>query len=123
MYPILTVTSCTRRAGANSSPAAGTEGGGCPSLYATDQGSYVVQGWKTDRPGTVEIPHLLTGFAEPDTYIGALLTDTGRGTFHLSGAPVTDPATLAQMDVYPDETCIEVPRTGREFYGHAADAG
>lgn len=30
----------------------GSEANGCPSLYATDQASYLVQGWKTDTPGT-----------------------------------------------------------------------
>ncbi len=100
----------------------GTEGGGCPSLFATDRGTYVVQGWKTDAPHTVEIPHLLTGFAESDTFIGATLTDTGRGTFTLSGASVTEGETLAQMDIYPDETCVEVPKLGRMFYGNATSA-
>ncbi|MBF6414554.1 hypothetical protein [Nocardia cyriacigeorgica] len=100
----------------------GTEGGGCPSLYATDHGSYVVQGWKTTRPDTIEIPHLLTGFAEEGTFIGTRLTDTGRGTFTLVGVPITDPATLAQMDIYPDETCVEVAKAERAFYG-ATSAG
>ncbi|MFE1596115.1 hypothetical protein [Nocardia sp. NPDC058705] len=72
----------------------------------------------------IEIPHLLLGFAAPDTYVGATLTDTGRGTFVLEGRPVTDPATLAQMDIYPDETAIEVAKLERKFYGRdAASAG
>ncbi|MEV6769599.1 hypothetical protein AB0N05_13320 [Nocardia sp. NPDC051030] len=95
----------------------GTTGGGCPSLYATDRETYVVQGWRTNTPEQVEIPHLLTGFALPDTYIGAGMIDTGRGTFTLTGAPVTDLDTLAQMDIYPDETCVEVPKLERTFYG------
>ncbi|MFI6869028.1 hypothetical protein [Nocardia sp. NPDC050406] len=95
----------------------GTTGGGCPSLYATDGETYVVQGWRTDTPDQVEIPHLLTGFALADTFIGATMTDTGRGTFTLTGTPVTDRETRAQMDIYPDETCVEVPKLGRTFYG------
>ncbi|MGW0247738.1 hypothetical protein ACWDYH_13990 [Nocardia goodfellowii] len=95
----------------------GTTGGGCPSLYATDRETYIVQGWKTDDPDRIEIPHLLTGFALADTFIGATMTDTGRGTFTLSGIPVTDVETLGNMDIYPDETCVEVPKTGRTFYG------
>ncbi|WP_067653566.1 hypothetical protein [Nocardia harenae] len=98
----------------------GTTGGGCPSLYATDRGTYLAQGWRTGAPERIEIPHLLLGFAEPDTYVGAAMTDTGRGTFTLTGKPVTDPATLAKMDIYPGETVVEVPRMTREFYGNAA---
>lgn len=101
----------------------GTEGGGCPSLYATDRGTYVVQGWKTGSPETIEIPHLLLGFALPDTFIGTSMFDTGRGTFRLSGGSVTDPEALAQMDIYPDETAIEVVKAERTFYGNAASAG
>ncbi|MFI1240485.1 hypothetical protein [Nocardia salmonicida] len=100
----------------------GTEGGGCPSLYV-DQDIYTVQGWETGQADTVEIPHLLVGFAEPDTFIGAKLEDTGRGTFLVAGRPVTDSATLEQMDIYPGETVITVPKLGRTFYGHASSAG
>ncbi|MGY1947451.1 hypothetical protein [Nocardia asiatica] len=97
----------------------GSEANGCPSLYATDQASYLVQGWKTDTPGKIEIPHLLTGFAEADTFLGTTMTDTGRGTFTLAGRPVTDDETLSQLDLATDETAIEVPKLGRTFYGAA----
>lgn len=100
-----------------------SEGGGCPSMYYTERETYVVQGWKTDTTGTVEIPQRLLGFIQPDTYIGTHLTDTGRGTFALSGTPVTDGETLAQMDIRPNETAIEVPRQERTYYGNAASAG
>ncbi|WP_433598692.1 hypothetical protein ACQPXH_23660 [Nocardia sp. CA-135953] len=92
-------------------------------MYATDSDTYICQGWKTGTPERIEIPHLLLGFAEPDTFIGANMIDTGRGTFTLSGAPVVDAEVLAQMDIYPDETCVEVPKLGRTFYGNAASAG
>ncbi|WP_280314041.1 hypothetical protein [Nocardia wallacei] len=98
----------------------GSEANGCPALYATERASYVVQGWVTETTGTVEIPHLLTGFAEQHTYIGAEMTDTGRGTFTLSGRPVVDDDTLGQLDLADDETAIEVPKIGRTYYGHAA---
>ncbi|MEV2220625.1 hypothetical protein AB0E01_12165 [Nocardia vinacea] len=91
-------------------------------MYATDQSSFVVQGWETGLPETVEIPHLLVGFAEPDTFIGASMADSGRGTFWLSGRPVTEPETLAQLDLADDETAIEVPLQKREFYGNAASS-
>lgn len=95
----------------------GSDLGGCPTLYATDKGTYLVQGWETGRVATIEIPHLLTGFAEPDTFIGAALTDSGRGTFMLSGRPVTETDTLAQLDLAANETVIEVPKFKRTYYG------
>ncbi|MGW5573436.1 hypothetical protein ACWEVD_19765 [Nocardia thailandica] len=98
----------------------GSGGGGCPTLLASDADTYIVQGWETDDPSTVEIPHLLLGFAKPDTFVGATMTDTGRGTFLLAGRPVTDQATLNQLDLAEDETAIEVPMCTREFYGAAA---
>jgi hypothetical protein len=98
----------------------GSTNNGCPTLLANDPGGYVVQAWKTDRPDTVELPHLLLGFLEPDTFIGAALTDTGRGTFRLTGRPVTEPGLLAQLDIADDETAIEVPKLERTFYGAAS---
>ncbi|MFE3003433.1 hypothetical protein ACFXG4_52005 [Nocardia sp. NPDC059246] len=100
----------------------GSDSGGCPSLYATDQGTYLVQGWQTDRPETVEIPHALLGYTEPDTFIGSRLTDTGRGTLAVSGRPITDAETIGQLTLAEDETCIEVPKRERTFYGNAAAA-
>ncbi|MEU6563150.1 hypothetical protein [Nocardia nova] len=95
----------------------GSGDGDCPSLYATDRDTYLVQGWETRIVGTVEIPHLLTGFAEPDTFIGAAMTDTGRGTFSVTGRPITEPDVLAQLTLAPDETTIEVPKKRRTYYG------
>ncbi len=95
----------------------GSDVGGCPTLYAIDPHGYLVQGWRTDKLGTVEIPHLLLGFAEPDTFIGATMTDTGRGTFTLTGRPIVEPEILARLDLAPNETAIEVPRIRRTFYG------
>ncbi len=97
----------------------GSDRNGCPSLFAKDN-SYVVAGWRTGRPETVEIPHLLTGFAEPDTFIGAMMTDTGRGTFTLTGRPITDSETLVELDLADDETAIETPKSERTFYGATA---
>ncbi|WP_431968186.1 hypothetical protein [Nocardia sp. bgisy134] len=100
----------------------GSNQGGCPTLYATDRGTYVVQGWRTNDEATVEIPHALLGFVEPDTFVGATMADTGRGTFTLSGEPLGDPEALAHMSFTPDETAIEVPKRERTFYG-AVDHG
>lgn len=93
----------------------------CPSLYETDRNSYIVQGWSTNDPGLVEIPHLLTGFVEPRMFLGSPLTDSGRGTFLVAGRPVTEPGVLAQLTLADDEAAIEVPRQERTFYGAAAD--
>jgi hypothetical protein len=98
----------------------GSDKTGCPSLYATDRDSYIVQGWQTTTPETVEIPHLLTGFAEEGTFIGAFLTDTGRGTFRLEGRPITDRVTLNKLILEPNETAIEVPKAERTYYGGTA---
>lgn len=89
----------------------------CPTLYATDRGTYVVQGWETGVPGTVEIPHLILGYLEDKTFIGTTLTDTGRGTFTLSGRPITDAETLDQLTFDANETAIEVPLKERSYFG------
>lgn len=98
----------------------GSEANRCPALYATDQESYLAVGWTTGSPDKIEIPHLLTGFAEQRTYIGATMADTGRGTFTLTGRPVTDDETLACLELADDEAAVEVPKLERTFYGHAA---
>ncbi|BDT92742.1 hypothetical protein IFM12275_27180 [Nocardia sputorum] len=70
----------------------------------------------------MEIPHLLTWFSEPDTFIGSTMTDTGRGTFTVSGRPITEPDVLGMSTLAEDETAIEVPKLGGTFYGNAAAA-
>ncbi len=89
-------------------------GDGSPRLYVTetDPPRYAVQGWKTDNPGTVEIPHKLLWFTEPGTCISTL-RDTGHGSFHLDGVPLTDPEALAIMRIPAHETAVLVP-IGRE---------
>lgn len=95
----------------------GSGQGQCPTLYSTDRDTYLVQGWRTDTSGCIEIPHLLLGFTEADTFVGATMTDTGRGTFTVSGRPVVEIETLAQLELADDETAIEVPKLERKFYG------
>ncbi|MBF6297830.1 hypothetical protein [Nocardia amamiensis] len=86
-----------------------TNKNGCPTLYITDRGTYVVQGWRVaGPPNMIEIPHPLLAFLEPGTCLGVLLQDTGHGTFLLSGEAVTDPETLSKMDIPDHETCVEV---------------
>lgn len=100
-----------------------TQGGGSPTLYATDRNTYVVQGWKVlDAPDRVEIPHRLLAHLEAGTCLGALLTDTGHGSFTLAGVPVADAEAQAQMDVPGHETSVEVPQ-GEEVWGGGAARG
>jgi hypothetical protein len=88
-----------------------TQGGGSPTLFATDRDTYVVQGWKVaDDEASVEIPPRLLGHLEPWTCLGSRLQDTGRGSFILSGEPVIDPGALSQMDIPGHETCVEVAK-------------
>ena len=95
-----------------------TVNGGSPTLFATDRDRYVVQGWKV--PGddrSVEIPHRLLAFLEEGTKLDVALRDTGLGTYVLSGAIVTDPEALAEMDIPAHETAVEVGKL-REEHGH-----
>jgi hypothetical protein len=98
-----------------------TQGGGSPTLFATDRNTYVVQGWKVEgQDDSVEIPHRLLVHVEPGTYLGALMDDTGRGSFVLSGQPVTDTRALSQMDILGHETCVEVPKEKEVWFGGVA---
>lgn len=98
-----------------------TQGGGSPTLFATDRNTYVVQGWKVqDSPISVEIPHRLLVHVEAGTYVGALMVDTGRGSFTLTGEPVTDEKALSYMDIPGHETCVEVPKEREVWFGGAA---
>ncbi len=75
-----------------------------------DRGHYLVQGLKVpDSPDRVEIPHMLLRWLEPDTHLGATLTDSGVGTFILSGESVSDGEALATLQVPRHETCVSVP--------------
>ncbi|MEU8897323.1 hypothetical protein [Nocardia sp. NPDC048505] len=99
-----------------------TQNGGSPTVFATNRDTYVIQSWKVEgRPDQVEIPHRLLAHTRPGTSVGAALEDTGRGTFILTGTPVTNVAALAQMNTPDHETSIEVP-VGQERWIHAASA-
>lgn len=100
-----------------------TQGGGSPTLYATDRATYVVQGWKvTGAAGQVEIPQRLLAHLLPGTCLDVRLVDTGRGSFTLTGDAVRDGEALAQMDIPSHETCVEVPQ-GKEIWFGGAAAG
>jgi hypothetical protein len=98
-----------------------TQGGGSPTLFATDRGTYVVQGWKVpDQPASVEIPAGLLRHLAGLPGLDATLKDTGHGSYVLAGEPVTDAAALAQMDIPGHETCVEVGRQEGGADGAAA---
>lgn len=100
-----------------------TQGGGSPTLFATDRQTYVVQGWKVPGDdGSVEIPQHLVTYVEPGTALGAAMHDTGRDSYILSGTPVADAETLSQMDIPGHETCVEVGKV-REGDAHGATTG
>lgn len=99
-----------------------TQGGGSPTLYATDRATYVVQGWKvTGAVDQVEIPQRLLAHLQAGTCLGVRLEDTGRGSFTLTGAAVRDSEALAQMDIPNHETCVEVPQGKEVWFGGVAE--
>ena len=88
----------------------------CPTLYRTDRGTGVVQGYVVTNPETlatldlptgevaVEVPlSLLTGLTFPTW------SRTDRGTGVVQGYVVTDPDALATLNLPPGETAVEVP--------------
>jgi hypothetical protein len=103
-----------------------TQGGGSPTLYATDRETYVVQGWKVlDEPLTViEIPEALLRHLRPNTELATQLHSTGRrwtddhgktwNTYIVIGAAITDPDALSQMDIPGNESCVEIGRRRKE---------
>jgi hypothetical protein len=101
-----------------------------PTLYATDEASYVVQGWVVtddlvlsqievpDNETIVEVPPGLFAFLAADGLNGApvelqapIVAVNGVGNYIVQGERVTDPAVLSQMSIPDHETCVLVART------------
>lgn len=101
-----------------------------PSLYATDQDSYVVQGWiVTDRAALaglavgedetlVEVPAALLEYLTLDGLDGQVINVvppivavTPGGHYILQGKQVTDTEALSQMNIPEHETCVHVERS------------
>ncbi|MER7174183.1 hypothetical protein [Streptomyces mesophilus] len=111
--------------GKNSTP------GDSPTLYASDQDSYVVQGWKVyandllmqldvpDGHTVVEVPtelfeHLTKDglpSAEIKNYAAPIMLLTEQGTCIVQGPEMHDAEALSQMRMPDYETCIEVPKS------------
>jgi hypothetical protein len=101
-----------------------------PTLYATDQDSYVVQGWVvTDRAALarlvvgedetfVEVPAALLEYLALDGLNGQVITMgppivavTPGGHYIIQGKQVTDTEALSQMSIPDHETCVHVEKS------------
>lgn len=101
-----------------------------PTLYATDQGSYVVQGWiVTDRATLarlavgggetlVEVPAALLEYLALDGLDGQVINMvppivalTPGGHYIFQGRQVTDTEVLSQMSIPAHETCVHVEKS------------
>ncbi|MEU6064060.1 hypothetical protein ABZ864_06025 [Streptomyces sp. NPDC047082] len=111
--------------GKNSTP------GDSPTLYASDQGTYVIQGWKVyanellmqldvpDGQTVIEVPpelfEHLTKDGQPSGEISKftepIMLVTEQGTCVLQGPKMHDAEALSQMRMPDYETCIEVPKS------------
>lgn len=105
-------------------------GGDCPTLYATDRDSYIVQGWRLfanellmqiDLPAgesAVEVPTELFEHLKEDGFAAGgiqrieapIMILTPQGTCVVQGQAVTDTEALSQMSIPDYETCVEVPK-------------
>lgn len=103
--------------------------GDCPTLYATDRDTYLVQGWRiyaNDLLMQLDIPEGQTAVEVPTELFEHLTKDdlpvgeirriedpimilTPGGTFIVQGQEVTDPEALSQMNIPDYETVVEVP--------------
>ena len=105
--------------------------GDCPTLYATDRDTYLVQGWKvfandllmqleiSEGETAVEVPtELFEHLTKDGLPVGEIkrvedpiMILTPGGTFVVQGCEVTDPEALARMEIPDYETVVEVPKT------------
>ncbi|ARF55094.1 hypothetical protein [Streptomyces gilvosporeus] len=112
--------------GKNSTP------GDSPTLYVSDQNTYVIQGWKVmandllmqvgevpEGQTLIEVPtELFEHLTKDDLTSGEIVRFekpieilTEQGTVILMGPEMHDPEALSQMRMPDYETCIEVPRS------------
>lgn len=101
-----------------------------PTLYATDRGSYVVQGWIVTDPQVlamiavpedetiVEVPaklmvHLAKDGVTGDVvnFIPPIVHVLRNGNYIVRGERVTDQEALDTMSIPDHETCVEVSRS------------
>lgn len=101
-----------------------------PTLYATDNDSYIVQGWIVTDPAilttlsigddetVVEVPARLMSFLANDELHGEvgniqppIVHIKENGNYIVQGPRVLDTEALDQMTIPDYETCIEVTKT------------
>ncbi len=102
-----------------------------PTLYATDQDSYVIQGWIVndeailaqlvipDDETIVEVPGALLDYLSLDgldaadmrNLVPPIVHVKENGNYIIQGRHVTDSNTLSQMSIPDYETCVHVSRS------------
>lgn len=101
-----------------------------PTLYATDQDSYVVQGWLVTDPAIlarltvpdddtlVEVPAALLDHLGLDGLDGKvtnvvppIVGVTLEGNYIIQGKRATDAEVLSQMSIPDHETCVHVTKS------------
>jgi hypothetical protein len=100
-----------------------------PTLYASDNDSYIVQGWVVTDPDVlarldvgdtemvVEVPARLLSFLALDGLDGdvtnrvpPIVQVLDNGNYIIQGKRVDDSEALSQMTIPDYETCVEVPK-------------
>jgi hypothetical protein len=101
-----------------------------PTLYATDQDSYVIQGWVVTDPEIlarhalpddeeiVEIPPALLAYLANDGLDGPItnlvppiVEVTSNGSYIVRGKSVTESETRGQMRIPEHESCVHVSKS------------
>jgi hypothetical protein len=110
-----------------------TDHGDSPTLYATDRGTYLVQGWKVadpeilaklvmpDSETVVEIyARLMTHLARDGfsgvvtSWIPPVVHVTENGNLVIQGKRVTDPEARTEMNIPRHEDVVEVDKAAIE---------
>jgi hypothetical protein len=100
-----------------------------PTLYATDEDSYIVQGWivtdaailagldVADAETVVEVPAALLSHLARDGVVGEVTNAAWpivhvkeNGNYIVQGPRVTDVEALSQMTIPDHETCVAVTK-------------
>jgi len=101
-----------------------------PTLYATDQDSYVIQGWVVtdtailarltvpDDETIVEVPTALLDHlaidgldSEVTNVVAPIVGVTAGGNYIIQGKRVADAEALSQMTIPDYETCVQVTKS------------
>lgn len=110
-----------------------TEHGDSPTLYATDRGTYLVQGWKVTAPEILvklDVPEsetiveiyaqLMTHLVKDGlsgvvtSWIPPIVHVKDNGNLVIQGKPVTDPKVRTGMSIPGHEDVVEVEKAAIE---------